>query len=361
MGYDGYEQVIRNIKSAVQSGINISINRVLLKNYTKDLEEQIEFVNHLKINLKLLDLYYTDDIGNHYEQFYIAPEQVLESFVASGVLKFCEEKSFNRNRRVYSTRDGGTVEYKLQADCTNKNDPICLDCSKKNFCLEGYADYLRVFPDGKGTFCYMRRETDFDIFNEKVEKHKLEMKLVDVEYTFDGSKISFFFTADGRIDFRELVKDLAATFRTRIELRQIGVRDEAKTLGGIGICGRELCCKSFLGEFIPVSIKMAKEQNLSLNPTKISGNCGRLMCCLKYEQEAYEELGKTMPRNGAFVQTPDGKGVVISVNLVRQVADVKLEDSANVKQYKAGEIKVLKNNDQKIDKSTMQELKELED
>lgn len=201
----------------------------------------------------------------------------------------------------------------------------------------------------------------FDIFNEKVEKHKLEMKLVDVEYTFDGSKISFFFTADGRIDFRELVKDLAATFRTRIELRQIGVRDEAKTLGGIGICGRELCCKSFLGEFIPVSIKMAKEQNLSLNPTKISGNCGRLMCCLKYEQEAYEELGKTMPRNGAFVQTPDGKGVVISVNLVRQVADVKLEDSANVKQYKAGEIKVLKNNDQKIDKNTMQELKELED
>ena len=201
----------------------------------------------------------------------------------------------------------------------------------------------------------------FDIFNEMVEKHKLEMKLVDVEYTFDGSKISFFFTADGRIDFRELVKDLAATFRTRIELRQIGVRDEAKTLGGIGICGRELCCKSFLGEFIPVSIKMAKEQNLSLNPTKISGNCGRLMCCLKYEQEAYEELGKTMPRNGAFVQTPDGKGVVISVNLVRQVADVKLEDSANVKQYKAGEIKVLKNNDQKIDKSTMQELKELED
>ena len=167
MGYDGYEQVIRNIKSAVQSGINISINRVLLKNYTKDLEEQIEFVNHLKINLKLLDLYYTDDIGNHYEQFYIAPEQVLESFVASGVLKFCEEKSFNRNRRVYSTRDGGTVEYKLQADCTNKNDPICLHCSKKNFCLEGYADYLRVFPDGKGTFCYMRRETDFDIFNEK--------------------------------------------------------------------------------------------------------------------------------------------------------------------------------------------------
>ena len=199
------------------------------------------------------------------------------------------------------------------------------------------------------------------IFNEKTAKHQLEMKLVDVEYTFDGSKISFFFTADGRIDFRELVKDLASTFRTRIELRQIGVRDEAKTLGGIGICGRELCCKGFLGEFIPVSIKMAKEQNLSLNPTKISGNCGRLMCCLKYEQEAYEDLGKTMPRNGALVQTPDGKGTVISVNLVRQVADVKMEDSPNIKQYKGTDLKVLKHGDQKIDRDTMQELKGLED
>ena len=199
------------------------------------------------------------------------------------------------------------------------------------------------------------------IFNEKTKKHQLEMKLVDVEYTFDGSKISFFFTADGRIDFRELVKDLASTFRTRIELRQIGVRDEAKTLGGIGICGRELCCKGFLGEFIPVSIKMAKEQNLSLNPTKISGNCGRLMCCLKYEQEAYEELGRSMPRNGAVVQTPEGKGTVISVNLVRQVADVKMDDSPNIKQFKGTELKVLKHGDQKIDRDTMQELKSLED
>ena len=206
-----------------------------------------------------------------------------------------------------------------------------------------------------------KEQKAFGIFNEKVKKHQLEMKLVDVEYTFDGSKISFFFTADGRIDFRELVKDLAATFRTRIELRQIGVRDEAKTLGGIGICGRELCCKGFLGEFIPVSIKMAKEQNLSLNPTKISGNCGRLMCCLKYEQEAYESLGKTMPRNGAIVQSPDGKGTVINVNLIRQIADVKLDESGNIKQYKGEDLKVLKNIEHRIDKDTMQELKELED
>jgi cell fate regulator YaaT (PSP1 superfamily) len=207
----------------------------------------------------------------------------------------------------------------------------------------------------------IKEKKAFDIFNEKVKKHQLTMKLVDVEYTFDGSKISFYFTADGRIDFRELVKDLASTFRTRIELRQIGVRDEAKTLGGIGICGKELCCKAFLGEFIPVSIKMAKEQNLSLNPTKISGNCGRLMCCLKYEQEAYEELGKTMPRIGAVVETPDGRGEVINVNLVRQIADVKLDNNLVIKQYKGEDIKIIKNGDQKIGKSTMDELKELED
>lgn len=199
------------------------------------------------------------------------------------------------------------------------------------------------------------------IFNEKVANHGLDMKLVDVEYTFDGSKVSFFFTADGRVDFRELVKDLASTFRTRIELRQIGVRDEAKTLGGIGICGRELCCSGFLGEFIPVSIKMAKEQNLSLNPTKISGNCGRLMCCLKYEQAAYENLGKTMPRNGAYVSTPDGKGNVVNVNLIEQVADVRLEPSGNIKQYSGTDIKVIKNSEQKIDSGTMEELKGLED
>ncbi|MDP4118617.1 MAG: stage 0 sporulation family protein [Bacillota bacterium] len=206
-----------------------------------------------------------------------------------------------------------------------------------------------------------KEEKAFGIFVEKAKKHNLDMKLVDVEYTFDGSKVSFYFTADGRIDFRELVKDLAATFRTRIELRQIGVRDEAKALGGVGICGRELCCKSFLGEFIPVSIKMAKEQSLSLNPTKISGNCGRLMCCLKYEQEAYEQLGKNMPKTGAVVQTTDGKGVVVNVNVIRQTADVRLESNDNVKPYKANEIKIIKNAEQKIDNHTMQELKELED
>lgn len=161
----------------------------------------------------------------------------------------------------------------------------------------------------------------------KIAEHKLDMKLVDVEYTFDNSKIIFYFTADGRIDFRELVKDLAAIFRTRIELRQIGVRDEAKMLGGLGICGRPFCCSQFLGEFAPVSVKMAKEQGLSLNPTKISGTCGRLMCCLKYEQEGYEELIRTMPRVGAAVRTPDGNGVVVDINLMTGMLSIKMDDA----------------------------------
>ena len=150
----------------------------------------------------------------------------------------------------------------------------------------------------------------FVICNEQIKKHNLEMKLVEVEYTFDGTKVLFYFTADGRVDFRDLVKDLATIFKVRIELRQIGVRDETKTIGSIGVCGRALCCTKFLGEFEPVSIKMAKEQGLSLNPTKISGACGRLMCCLKYEQECYEELLKVTPRVGDIVKTPDGKGNV---------------------------------------------------
>ncbi len=167
----------------------------------------------------------------------------------------------------------------------------------------------------------------FDKCLVKIAEHGLDMKLVDVEYTFDNSKIIFYFTADGRIDFRELVKDLAAIFRTRIELRQIGVRDEAKMLGGLGICGRPFCCSQFLGEFAPVSVKMAKEQGLSLNPTKISGTCGRLMCCLKYEQEGYEELIRTTPRIGSAVKTPDGAGVVVDINLMTGMLTVKMDDA----------------------------------
>lgn len=182
----------------------------------------------------------------------------------------------------------------------------------------------------------------FDVCVEKIKKHQLDMKLIDVEYTFDGNKILFYFTADGRIDFRELVKDLASVFRTRIELRQIGVRDEAKMLGGLGVCGRGLCCATFLGEFEPVSIKMAKEQGLSLNPTKISGTCGRLMCCLKYEQAAYEDLLRVTPRNNAVVKTPKGKGVVQSSNLLRGLVTVKLEQDDAVEVFPVGDVQAIK-------------------
>ena len=171
-----------------------------------------------------------------------------------------------------------------------------------------------------------REKEAFDICRRKIQQHKLEMKLVRVECSFDGSKILFFFTADGRVDFRDLVKDLAGVFRARIELRQIGVRDEAKMIGGLGICGRPFCCAQFMDEFLPVSIKMAKTQSLSLNPTKISGTCGRLMCCLKYEQDAYEDAVKRMPKNDSFVLTPDGTGNVSDINLLKETVNVRLDD-----------------------------------
>ena len=183
----------------------------------------------------------------------------------------------------------------------------------------------------------------FDVCQQKILSHKLDMQLVSAECAFDGSKILFFFTAEGRVDFRELVKDLASAFRTRIELRQIGVRDKAKMVGGLGVCGRPFCCKEFLDDFQPVSIKMAKTQNLSLNPTKISGTCGRLMCCLKYEQEAYEDLIKTAPKVESFVDTADGRGTVIEVNLLRQSVRVRMEDHPEtIGTYKNTDIYILR-------------------
>ena len=182
----------------------------------------------------------------------------------------------------------------------------------------------------------------FAICQEKIRKHKLEMKLIDAEYTFDNNKVLFYFTADGRIDFRELVKDLAGVFKTRIELRQIGVRDETKILGGIGTCGRQLCCHSHLSEFVPVSIKMAKEQNLSLNPSKISGVCGRLMCCLKHEEETYEDLNRRLPNPGDFVTTDDGlKGEVSAVNVLRQLVKVivNVGDEKEIREYRADQLR----------------------
>ena len=208
-----------------------------------------------------------------------------------------------------------------------------------------------------------KRDNALKICAERIAAHKLEMKLVDAEYAFDGSKILFYFIADGRVDFRELVKDLASVFHTRIELRQIGVRDEAKMLGGIGICGQPFCCSRFLNEFQPVSIKMAKEQGLSLNPTKISGNCGRLMCCLKYEQEAYESLLKVTPKNGAVVTTPEGKGVVTEVSLLTGKLKVRLDkspDSPAVTMDRR-DVKVIKDHKIKVAKDEAEQLAKLEE
>ncbi len=204
----------------------------------------------------------------------------------------------------------------------------------------------------------------FKIAIEKIKEHKLDMNLTDVEYKFDDSKVIFYFTANGRIDFRELVKDLASIFKTRIELRQIGVRDEVRRIGGNGVCGRELCCCSFLNKFDAVSIKMAKEQNLSLNPSKISGNCGRLMCCLRYEQEAYEEKLSKLPKVGAIVKTEEGEGTVDGIETLKEVVRVKFKDKEGYyyKKYKAEEVKIIKNIEkEQLDEEERQNLKELQE
>ena len=218
--------------------------------------------------------------------------------------------------------------------------------------------------------CRKKEKEAFELCEQKIKEHNLEMTLTDVEYKFDNSKILFYFTADGRIDFRELVKDLAAIYKTRIELRQIGVRDEVKRIGGNGVCGRELCCCTFLCDFETVSIKMAKEQNLSLNPSKISGNCGRLMCCLKYEQEVYEEKLAKLPNIGAIVKTPDGNGEVDNIEILKEIVRVKFKngDIFNYKKYNVNDIKVIKdvvkeqaNSEEKEYQDELNELEKLEE
>ncbi len=210
-----------------------------------------------------------------------------------------------------------------------------------------------------------------EICREKIAKHGLEMKLVECEYTFDGNKILFYFTAEGRVDFRELVKDLASVFKTRIELRQIGVRDEARACPGMGVCGRPFCCQTFLPDFIPVSIKMAKDQNLSLNPTKISGACGRLMCCLKYEESTYEDLTRGLPAEGDLVQTPDGAGEVLHVNVLRQLLKVGIrqneKDDVEIAEYLLSDVQLLRRkrgrnrSEQSMDSDEKKQLKALEE
>lgn len=207
-----------------------------------------------------------------------------------------------------------------------------------------------------------KEKAAFDICLKKIAAHNLKMKLVDVEYTLDRNKILFYFTADGRVDFRELVKDLASVFRTRIELRQIGVRDESKMVGGLGICGRPFCCNTFLGDFQPVSVKMAKEQSLSLSPVKISGTCGRLMCCLKYEQDAYEHLLKVTPKNGAVVDTPEGRGTVVDFNLLTGILKVRLDSKPDAAPLVIDrkQVKTIRDSQIKVDKKELDALKGIE-
>ena len=212
--------------------------------------------------------------------------------------------------------------------------------------------------------CRKIEKEAFDICKQKIKEHKLNMTLTEVECKFDNSKVIFYFTADGRIDFRDLVKDLAAIYRTRIEMRQIGVRDEVRRIGGNGVCGRELCCCTFLSDFEAVSIKMAKEQNISLNPSKISGNCGRLMCCLKYENEVYEDKLKRLPNVGAIVKTEDGEGEVDNIETLKEVVRVKIKDGDGYfyKKYNAKDVKIIKNNSlSKIDEEELKNKKELEE
>ena len=237
-----------------------------------------------------------------------------------------KEYYFNPNGIQFQVGDGVIVETARgteYAQCVRSNnmvDEIDLTAPLRPVVRKATQEDARLMERNKD-----REKHAFSVCQAKILEHGLDMKLVSAEYSFDGSKILFFFTSDGRVDFRALVKDLAGALHTRIELRQIGVRDEAKLLGGLGICGRPFCCAQFLDEFQPVSIKMAKTQNLSLNPTKISGTCGRLMCCLKYEQDAYEDLVKRAPKQESFVETPDGAGTVCGVNLLRQTAQVRLE------------------------------------
>ena len=250
------------------------------------------------------------------------------------------------------------VEYGKVVLGRRKVEDSKLTASLKPIIRVATADDTKKYEDNK-----KKSKRAFDICLEKIAKHKLDMKLIEAEYTFDNNKVLFYFTADRRIDFRELVKDLAAVFKTRIELRQIGVRDETKILGGIGICGRPLCCHTYLSEFAPVSIKMAKEQNLSLNPTKISGVCGRLMCCLTNEEETYEELNNNLPSAGEAVTTPEGlKGEVQSLSVLRQLVRVIVtldNDEKEIREYPAADLKFKPRRRKKDVKLSKQEMKEL--
>lgn len=270
---------------------------------------------------------------------------------------------FSPDGETFKHGDKAIVETSRGVECgeivlSNRNIPqSSLVSPLKKIIRKANADDMKQLEQNR-----IKEDEIMRMFTEKIRFHKLDMKPIDVDCTFDGSKILFYFTSDGRVDFRDLVKDLAAIYRTRIELRQIGVRDEAKMLGGLGICGRPFCCSSFLGEFQPVSIKMAKEQSLSLNPTKISGTCGRLMCCLKYEQNCYEDFLRTTPKVGAYVETPDGRGSVEEVNLLTGILKVKLDKKPDVPiVINKEEVRVIKDGKIRVNSEELKALKKLEE
>ena len=270
---------------------------------------------------------------------------------------------FNPKDFVFQPRDQVIVETARGVECgeivfgNREIDDEALTSPLKPVLRPASEKDLRILAENKE-----KEAQAFAVCAKKIKEHELNMKLVEVEYTLDRNKIMFYFTADGRVDFRNLVKDLAGVFRTRIELRQIGVRDEAKLVGGLGVCGRPFCCKGFLSEFQPVSVKMAKEQNLSLSPVKISGTCGRLMCCLKYEQEAYEHLLRVTPKHGAIVDTPEGRGTVVENNLLTGMLKVRLDqrpEAAPLVIYRK-EVKLIKDHQIRVDEKELKELKDIE-
>jgi cell fate regulator YaaT (PSP1 superfamily) len=271
--------------------------------------------------------------------------------------------NFSTNGEIFEKGDLVIVETSRGIECgevivaNNKVEEKTIVGDLKSVIRKANAKDVQAIKDNK-----KKEQEAFELCNKKIIEHKLDMKLSEVEYTFDGKKILFYFTSDGRVDFRELVKDLASVFKARIELRQIGVRDESKMLGGLGICGRPFCCSSFLNDFMPVSIKMAKEQGLSLNPTKISGTCGRLMCCLKYEQESYDDLLKITPKNGAIVETVEGKGNVVDSNLISGKLKVRLQSNLDAppKTFMRDDVTIIRDGQIRINKNEEKALKGLE-
>ena len=279
-------------------------------------------------------------------------------FKAAGKIYYFDPQGIDANRGDYVVVETSRgIEYGEVIHGIKEVEDSVITKPLKGALRTATDEHTRRFNENKE-----KEKEAYKICAEKIEEHGLEMKLVEVEYTFDGSKILFYFTSDGRVDFRELVKILASNFRTRIEMRQIGVRDEAKMLGGLGICGRPFCCGQYMSDFHPVSIKMAKEQGLSLNPTKISGTCGRLMCCLKYEQDTYEYLYKTTPKVGAIVDTREGKGTVVETNILAGTVKVQLErrPEAAPSVYSKKDVKIIRDGKIQVDKSELDALKGIE-